>query len=625
MRRLFVAVAVAVTAIGPTALAQNYNQTIVFGDSTVDAGWFANAKVAPTVPGNSFDAGVAFAVAHGGNAHFTGPGPNNSQILAGFFGTTANSANTPGGTNYAIGGAFVSSGLAPDTNLTSLLFGFPPNPALPTATGQIANYLSSTGGVANPNALYLISVAGNDIFASEALGLSTAQKTALYTFDETNLAASIAGLEKAGAKYVIISNGYLPPSLNNPTGIADAHLIQGIAQTALANAGVKYIYSDTASMIAYVVANPGQFGLTNVTGNACSAPSGIFCFSPLQLASPNALQTYLFIDGTHMTEAGQIITADYNYSLLTAPSEISFLAETAVKARLSLVSSIQTQIELSQERRGPQGVNAWVTGAINSISMENFHGFPGDPDTLVTGAAGVDFALTPGLTAGVAVSGGSLNSALGTTGYFKQTESSVSLYAAYRTGGIWADAIGTYGHLNYNVNRNVQIGTAILNNSGSTSGNDWSAAIQGGYKFWTNALTHGPIAGFIHQDVSVGGFTETGSVTSLGFGSQTRESDVGQFGYRASYDWAEYQPFVQATWNHEFADTNRSVTASLTTIVAPSYSLPAVILGKDWGEVKAGVTIDAGNGVKLLAVGSADFAQSSATVYGGQIGLNVAF
>jgi outer membrane lipase/esterase len=63
----------------------------------------------------------------------------------------------------------------------------------------------------------------------------------------------------------------------------------------------------------------------------------------------------------------------------------------------------------------------------------------------------------------------------------------------------------------------------------------------------------------------------------------------------------------------------------LTTTAAPSFSLPAVILGKDWGEVKAGVTIDAGRGAKIMAVGSVDFAQGSANVYGGQIGFNIAF
>jgi len=115
------------------AEAQQYNQLTAFGDSTTDTGWFANSKLSP-VP-NLFDAGVAFAVANGGNAHFTGPGPGNAQILAGFFGLTANAANSPGGTNYAIGGAFDSGGPPPDsafTNIVLLQQGLPPNPAVPS-------------------------------------------------------------------------------------------------------------------------------------------------------------------------------------------------------------------------------------------------------------------------------------------------------------------------------------------------------------------------------------------------------------------------------------------------------------------------------------------------------------
>ena len=88
------------------ASAQTFNQFIAFGDSTTDTGWFANAELAPTIPGNPFDVAVANSLAAGGNAHFTGPDPGNAQILASFFGLTANPANTPGGTNYAIGGAY---------------------------------------------------------------------------------------------------------------------------------------------------------------------------------------------------------------------------------------------------------------------------------------------------------------------------------------------------------------------------------------------------------------------------------------------------------------------------------------------------------------------------------------
>jgi outer membrane lipase/esterase len=123
----------------------------------------------------------------------------------------------------------------------------------------------------------------------------------------------------------------------------------------------------------------------------------------------------------------------------------------------------------------------------------------------------------------------------------------------------------------------------------------------------------------------VDGFTESGSFTSLGFGSQTRDSTVGQLGYRASFKSGLLEPFAQATWNHEFDSTDRNVTASLTTIVAPSFSMPAVILGKDWSTATLGTVIDSGNGVKVIGSVSAEFAQSNASTYGGQLGLNVSF
>ena len=51
---------------------------------------------------------------------------------------------------------------------------------------------------------------------------------------------------------------------------------------------------------------------------------------PGPLVAPNAEQTYLWSDPHHLTTAGQTIESDYMYSLITAPSQISLLAETAV-------------------------------------------------------------------------------------------------------------------------------------------------------------------------------------------------------------------------------------------------------------------------------------------------------
>ena len=142
---------------GSPAQAQSFNQMLVFGDSTVDSGFF---KALPNPGGGTpFNTAWPAAVAAGAGAPTTSPGLMNSQVLAGYFGLTANPANQPGGTNFATSGA---KDVTVNTGATG---GF--QQAIPTVN-QIANYLAASGGVANPNAIYLISSGGNDV--SFALG-----------------------------------------------------------------------------------------------------------------------------------------------------------------------------------------------------------------------------------------------------------------------------------------------------------------------------------------------------------------------------------------------------------------------------------------------------------------------
>ena len=128
-------------------------------------------------------------------------------------------------------------------------------------------------------------------------------------------------------------------------------------------------------------------------------------------------------------------------------------------------------------------------------------------------------------------------------------------------------------------------------NNGSTSGLDLSLAGEIGYDFHAGLVTHGPIAGFILQQARINGFTESGSFTSLSFASQTRNSEVSTLGYQARLDWGILHPFAQVVWDHEFDPLNRVVIASLTTTAAPSYRLPAVVLGRDWATTTVGTNV----------------------------------
>ena len=89
---------------------------------------------------------------------------------------------------------------------------------------------------------------------------------------------------------------------------------------------------------------------------------------------------------------------------------------------------------------------------------------------------------------------------------------------------------------------------------------------------------------------------------------------------------ASERPFGKLVWNHELANTDRQVTAFLTTSsFAPGFSLPAVILGKDWGTATLGTTLKLARNVTGYAALVTAFAQEDAFTYGGQFGINVAF
>ena len=137
----------------------------------------------------------------------------------------------------------------------------------------------------------------------------------------------------------------------------------------------------------------------------------------------------------------------------------------------------------------------------------------------------------------------------------------------------------------------------------------------------------GLVAGVLLQRIWVDGFTETdslGGVTGLSFGDQIRNSAVTELGYRAQVDVGIWSPYAKLTWDHELVPYNRSVTASLTTITAPSYSMPAVALGKDWGAGTIGAAVTIGRGVTAYGSFTSQFGQSLVAFYTGQIGLNVA-
>jgi outer membrane lipase/esterase len=655
-------VAVSLLVGSKPASSQALNQFIGFGDSSIDSGYYRS--LASPGGGATFNSFWAAAVAAGAGAPTTSPGLMNSQALAARFGLSALPADQ-GGSNYATSGA---------KNVTvnnAQTGGF--GAAIPTDT-QISDYLAANGGRANANGLYLISSGGNDVsFATGGSGTGPfpSNPQAYLVSAANSLASSVASLQAAGARYIVVPD--LPFSF--PTGNSAANVTQRAdrllySQTlwnSLAANGVNFIPADQNAMRLAIASNPALFGLQFIgTGPgqpACTQPAGVttawalLCSSnpaaPSHLVTPDADQTHLFADDQHYTTAGQKILADYEYSLLVAPSEISFLAEAPVKTRAAVVDSIFNQIAISERQRKAGTFNVWATGEAMSLAINSGStGFPNDPGTPAAVTAGIDYAIASNIIVGAAFSYGQTTQSFDLGGDFKQTDIAGSLYGAYAAGPYWARAIGTYGGLTYDVNRIVPIGITQQSNTGNTSGRNVSFAAEFGYDFtmplggaapsapvmplkaaapapWP-LLTFGPVVGIVLQHITVNGYTETdpfaaiGGFTALSFGDQTRNSAVTELGYQASLDLGRWHPFTKLVWNHELASTDRSVTASLTTIVAPSYWMPAVLLGKDWGTATLGTTVTFAPGVTGYGTLTSQIGQQNVIAYGGQVGLNVA-
>jgi outer membrane lipase/esterase len=547
-----------------------------------------------------------------------------SELLAGFFGTTARPANDPlGGTNYATSGARNKDPNNPGDGLFTQ--------AKPTAT-QVDNYLLANGGVANPNALYLISSGGNNVaFAIDKLASDPGYviKAAKDQVD------TIVRLQAAGARYIIVPN--LPQSFGNGDAPGLRKIYNDELWNGLAKAGVNFIPADFNGLRKEIVAKQAAFGFEfvdiglNGEHTACKPvvdAAALLCStSQSNLVVPNADQTRLFADQEgHLATKGQKIWADYMYSLVIAPSEISLLAENPVKSRAATIDLILNQIPISQRTRGPAGFNVWASGDVSRLQIDRSSvGFAGESATPTQVTAGIDTMTSGGILLGMAVSAGTKKAKFSQGGSFTQDEFAVSGYTAATLGPLWLNMIGSFGALHYDVNRVVPLGPVLEQNNTTTNGTNMSFSVRTGYNAVVGPLTHGPVIGLTLQSVHVDDFTESGNVTSLAFGNLYRHSSVGVLGYQASFDFGRFQPFAKVLWNHEFVANDRLVSATLTSTPGRNYTMPAVDLGKDWASATAGVSVGLAKGVTGLVSFTGQLGQDKVTNYGGQVGLNVAF
>ena len=314
---------VSVTIDGSGApVAASFDQFLGFGDSNIDSGYYFNTPISSDT---AKEAQYQAAIAAGGGLPTSVGGVMNSTLLAQDYGLSADpydpgegGSGSPLGTNYAASGATATGSLS--------------GSLAPSITSQIQTYLGSTGGIANPNAIYLISGGAND--ASIAEGLPGQQGDTFMVSEANALADALIVLHDDGAQYIVI---------DNDTGASTyGAIFNATLDSDLGAAGVTFINADVRSLFKTIEADPSAYGIldtnpgvvatsstpydefaggADVNPDSSEFPQGWALYAT-QLVSPNAGSTYLWADDGHLSAAGQAIEANYDHNLIQTDTPV---------------------------------------------------------------------------------------------------------------------------------------------------------------------------------------------------------------------------------------------------------------------------------------------------------------
>ncbi|MCB2256391.1 autotransporter domain-containing protein [Pseudomonas chlororaphis] len=574
-----------------------YSSFIVFGDSLNDAGQFAD-------PGGPAGATQRF-TNRTGPVYLDGSGEvratNSTQLLGGKLGfsddqlaastsATRAGAGLPDGNNWAVGGYRTDQIL--DSITTTSTAGDRSRPG----------YLVANNFRADPNALYYLSGGGNDFLQGRVTSLNQASAAA------DRLVDSVQTLQQAGARYIMVwllPDIGLTPAINGSPLQAFTSQLSAQFNTELVRqlqtVNAEVIPLNIPVLLKEAFANPAQFGLATDQNLTATCFSGSGCTENarygLHSATPDPTKL-IYNDSVHPTEAGQRLIADYAYSLLAAPWEITLLPEMAQGTLRAHQDELRSQWQADWENW--QGVGQWRAIVAGGGQHQDFDsqrsGASADGNGFnlnVGGSYRLNEAWRVGVLAGAyrqkLEAGGNdsdykLNTYLGTA------------FAQYQQNRWWADAAATAGHLDYdNLKRKFDLGANERGEKGDTSGDVLAFSARVGYDIAQQASSPWHLSPFVSADyarVKVDGYSEDGSdSTALTFDDQKRTSRRLGLGLQGKYQITpQTQVFGEIAHEKEYEDDTQKLTMALNSLPDNRYTLEGYTPQSNLNRLNLGVS-----------------------------------
>jgi outer membrane lipase/esterase len=531
-------------AVASAANAQSYSRLVVFGDSLSDNGnlYAATGNTTPTSP-----------------PYFQGRysnGPVFTELLGFNVGRSTAGAPVTGSINYAYGGSRTDNSA------------FPPGMRL-----QLQSY-TGAGGTFGANDLVSVLGGANNIFqafpgaaATPATAQSTMQAVATSAAADVNfIVNSIAG---AGAGTILVSNlprlGVTPQfSASNPlvgaagSALADyagttfnSALLSGLMTTAANRPNANIILMDLYKLSEPMRADPGRFGLTNVTDT---------CFNGVTVcATPN---TYLYWDTVHPTAAGhrlisQLATDYLYYGDIGAQSTVQ--AETGFRQREDL-------LDLASE--GLSGRAAWEAG-----SHMTFGVIADSVETDARGSVAAAEARGYGIRVGIDHVM-SENARFGFSGTLRTAEVDAGamdfdvktyafdVYGGWRAGNSFVNAtVGGSVDQYEDITRVTSL--AAITHTGETDGGSVGARLQGGVWFDMGGISLSPRVAVNYVSTDVNGYVEQGAAAQYSYQDRTVKGASGEISLRAEGGGEGLSFYVEGGYRDSFSDSIDAVRTGI--------------------------------------------------------------
>ncbi|MEB0043313.1 esterase EstP [Pseudomonas sp. MH10] len=567
-----------------------YSTMLVFGDSLSDSGQYPDLT-GPNLSGLRFTNRTGPTFQDGSGEAY---GPVSTTLLGVKLGIAPRDllpSTSPvnallglkDGNNYAVGG-YRTDQIYDSITYTSEVAIPDDQPGGGTVLRSKDGYLVANNFRADPNALYFLSGGGNDFFQGLVVDATSAGVSA------DQLANSAQALQQAGARYIMVwllpDLGLTPASFGTPAQTPSSQLSAAFNSelvNRLSQINAEIIPLNIPLLIQETLANPARFGLDASQNLVGTCFNGDGCTENLahglDSATPDPTKL-LFNDSVHPTIAGQQLIADYAYSLLSAPWEISLLPEMALGTLNAHQDELRSQW-LADEGNW-QTVGQWRAIVAAGGERMNF-----DDQNSAASANGHGYNLTVGgsyrfaddwragvaagfyrqrLEAGPRDSDYSLNSYLATA------------FLQYHATHLWADAALTGGKLDYqDANRKFALGVAEGEEKGDTDGKLWAFSARLGFDLAhvSSAWHLSPFISADYAHVVVNGYSEDSDrSTALTFDDQRRNSRRLGAGLQGKVQvTSSTQLFAEAAHEHEFANNQQDVTIALNSLPNIDFTL----------------------------------------------------